>query len=64
MNDIEKGALKAAARELKFAIGEAEQQQQQRQPPTFEEVEELYVRRALRIVKAYQATAADLYERE
>lgn len=51
--DLGKAALAAAARELKFAIAEAEQQEAQRRPPTFEEREALYLRRAKKIVDAY-----------
>ncbi len=47
-------AMQAAMRELKFAIAEAEQLEQQSRPPTPDERTELYRRRALSIVGAYQ----------
>ena len=53
-SDLEKAALGAAARELKFAIAEAEQQEAQRTLPTFEERQALYLRRAEQIVDAYR----------
>jgi len=56
MNEITmevEAAIQAAMRELKFAIAEAEQQVQQRLPPTLNERTALYRRRAQRIVDAY-----------
>lgn len=47
-------AIQAAMRELKFAIAEAEQQEQQRHPPTPTERAQLYRRRVQQIVEAYQ----------
>ncbi len=52
MTNVE-AAIQAAMRELIYTIGEAEQQGQQRKPPTPDEWTALLRRRAVKIVDAY-----------
>ena len=56
--------MQAAMSELKFAIAEAEQQMQQRNPMRQFEWEKLYRRRVVRIINAYNGDLSVLLEPE